>query len=207
MAKGSFERSLAAVLRHEGGWADHRLSRLSECAELSRIALMEQWRDIPGYPGYQASSLGRIRSLKRGTTKVLATTLDRGGYLRVIVSREGIASTPPVHQLVLLAFAGERPTPGHQGAHGNGIRTDNRADNLRWATARENLAARKRHGTHPSGERNNRAILSQQDVEYIRANYQRGTGRCNPGNVSDLARRFGVTAQTVRLAAQGKTWA
>jgi len=186
--EANFQRALTLVLKHE---AQEK----------------EVWRAIPEYPGYEASSLGRIRSLKRRRVKILSQLDTRGGYLRVVVSRGGKMTTPMVHRLVLAAFKGPPPTLAHQAAHNNGVRTDNKPENLRWATCKENLSDRIRHGTAPRGASNPRAVLSEGAVDFIRRNYVPGTGRFNPGNGSKLAARFGVTAQTIRHAAKSVTWA
>lgn len=100
----------------------------------------EIWRDIPNYEGlYQASTLGRIRSYGRSGTKgkILSPSIDKGGYLRVILSKEGIHKCMLVHRLVALTFI-----PLVDGKtfinHINTIRTDNKVENLEWCTSKEN---------------------------------------------------------------------
>jgi hypothetical protein len=124
---------------------------------------VEEWREIPGWEGrYEISSWGRCRSLDRVVTQggrwgpvqrklkgQLLQPASRGRYLSV-----GIAGrTMSVHRLVLLAFEGSPPSDKHQAAHWNGNSKDNRLDNLRWATASENDADKRRHGTKPLGEK------------------------------------------------------
>jgi hypothetical protein len=105
----------------------------------------EEWRSIPGAPGYEASSLGRI---KAPTGHVLAQhRVGTGGrYLRVRLSWGRRARVVQrVHRLVALAFCGRPPSAKHQAAHWNDIGDDNRASNIRWATARENAADARRN--------------------------------------------------------------
>jgi NUMOD4 motif-containing protein/HNH endonuclease len=123
---------------------------------------VENWRPIAGYPGYQVSDLGRVRSVdriiirmtKRGPVqvrlagRVLRQGRARNGYLTVSLSGRSVN----VHTLVLRAFRGE-PLPGHQGAHDNGDPRDNRAKNLLWKTRRANEADKLRHGTYLAGSR------------------------------------------------------
>lgn len=102
----------------------------------------EEWRPIPGWPGYEASSLGRIRSPR----KVLAQHITRNGYLITIMSNKK-SKTVSVHKHVLLAFVGD-PPEGTECRHLNGIRTDNRIENLTWGTHSENSVDQVKHRTH-----------------------------------------------------------
>jgi hypothetical protein len=96
--------------------------------------IYETWRSIPDSE-YYASNIGRIRS-PRGT--ILKPYTDALGYSRVSIRFEGLkGSTYYVHRLVAMAFHGK---PGGQldVAHNNGQRSDNRSENLRWATRSDN---------------------------------------------------------------------
>ena len=109
----------------------------------------EEWRDVVGYEGlYQVSSMGRVKSLERrfidkiGRERYvkecfLKPCADRGGYLRVGLCDGKKQKTFKVHRLVCEAFH-ENPDNKPQVNHINEIKTDNRASNLEWATAREN---------------------------------------------------------------------
>lgn len=98
---------------------------------------LEEWRDIPGLEGYQASSLGRIRSVR-----VLAKIREKKtGYERVSVHREeGLRKNrkASVHGLVALAFIGPKPL-GKGVNHKNSIRDDNAYTNLEYATRKEDI--------------------------------------------------------------------
>ena len=90
-------------------------------------------RDIPGYPGYRASSDGLIQLKKRknGNPTWRKETADiRGGYYRIDM---GVHKRIDIHFLVALAFLGPKPA-NHSIRHINGIRTDNRASNLQYFT-------------------------------------------------------------------------
>jgi hypothetical protein len=167
---------------------------------------LEQWRPIPGHPGYEASSTGEVRSLKRGRVKVLRAHLSRG-YLSVTLCLNGKIKTGLVNRLVCMAFHGEPPFNGAQAAHGDGCRTNNVPSNLSWKTCKANHADRIRHGTNPAGERNGRATLDPSAVAFIKQNYVRGTGRQNPGNSAELARQFGVSQGAIWHVIKGETWA
>lgn len=110
---------------------------------------MEIWKDIPGYEGkYQASNLGRIRSLdrkvgppgKRGfkTKKgqILRPGPTKSGHLYVVLGHKAAGS--PVHQLVARTFIGPRPE-GTEVCHNDGDPTNNRVENLRYDTRTNNI--------------------------------------------------------------------
>lgn len=107
---------------------------------------MAEWRDVPGFPGYQVSDQGDVVTLKRGTRRPLALAPDRG-YHRVRVYRDGVAYRRGVHQLVALAFIGPRPS-GHDVRHLDGDGTNNTLQNLAYSTPSVNQADKVRHGTH-----------------------------------------------------------
>ena len=109
----------------------------------------EEWRDVVGYEGrYQVSSMGHVKSLERKVRhwrggeriqkeRILKPSNGRGGYLLVSLCDGEKRKTLKVHRLVCEAFH-ENPDNKPQVNHINEIKTDNRASNLEWATAREN---------------------------------------------------------------------
>lgn len=122
----------------------------------------EVWRPIPGYEGcYEASDLGRIRSLPRTVRfgnyqrRIKGRTrkpVNLGPYLAVNLSVDGKAKMRTVHQLVLEAFIGPRPH-GQEACHNNGDPHDNRLENLRWDTKSANSYDALQHGAHPTGSK------------------------------------------------------
>ena len=104
----------------------------------------ERWKAIPGYAGiYEASDRGRIRSKRYKKTRVMhpcVTWQGKRGDARVTLKDEdGVRRSPLVARLVAAAFLGV-PDKGMTVNHINGDSLDNRADNLEYCTAAENLS-------------------------------------------------------------------
>jgi hypothetical protein len=93
--------------------------------------LYEVWARHPDYPLYEVSNWGRVYSHKRG--KLLKPWANGKEYLFLGIS----GRNRPVHQLVLEAFVGPRPS-GMEGCHFDGHSRNNRLMNLRWDTPEAN---------------------------------------------------------------------
>ncbi len=133
---------------------------------------------VPGWPGYAVTDQGRVLSfwrqkprgcegpgMLRGTRSIIVSegrdlvSFDRRdrkgqptGY-RTVCLRGGGRTRKNfyVHELVLRAFRGERPSADHESLHADADRANNRLENLRWGTATENAEDRRRHGHVYSG--------------------------------------------------------
>lgn len=163
------------------------------------ISEKEVWKDIPGYEGrYQASSLGRIKSLKRKvrsvnhyTGKEFFRTVNerilrpgrycKNGHVSVVLGRG--SNGRPVHQLIMRTFVGE-PPEGQEVLHINGDPLDNRLHNLRYGSRTENIL-----DVYKQGGRWRK--LSTDDVIAIRFMIFCGVSG------ADIARRYGISQQTV----------
>lgn len=169
------------------------------------VVPFERWRPVVTHPGlYEVSNLGRVRSCERldaigrhRAGRLLAPWINGHGYRHVTVSVDGRQETMKVAKLVAMAFCGPRPSLEHDVLHGDGQKTNDRAGNLRWGTARENAADAKRHGAVRCGEQHGRSKLSTADVASIRQDL-RPTGQ--------VARDFGIAARTVRDVRSCRTW-
>lgn len=117
--------------------------------------------------------------------------VDAGGDRRLIRA----------NRLVCEAFHGPAPTDRHHAAHKNGIRLDNRKDNLYWATPKQNGADKIRHGTQVRGEKMGRSVLTDALVRDIRTEFNGVRG-----SKAHLARKYGVSVHAVSLALSGDTW-
>lgn len=166
---------------------------------------MEQWRPIPGFPNFEVSDHGHVRSLNRilrdgrkWKARDLKPKPSPSGHLCVRLCEDG-HHWKWVHRIVLEAFIGACPD-GMEGCHNNGNPKDNRLANLRWDTRAGNHADKWRHGTMIVGEANNKAKLNAFKVRKIREMYREGVSK------AQIGRRFQVTKQNISFIVSGKTW-
>lgn len=97
----------------------------------------EIWKPVIGYEGlYEVSSLGNVRSLWYGKKNMKLRT-DKDGYLMVNFHKDKKQTTHKVHRLVAETFI-PNPEGKPQIDHINTDKTDNRAENLKWVTQKEN---------------------------------------------------------------------
>ena len=139
--------------------------------------MTEEWREVLGSGGwYEVSNRGRVRCWKslgvnpRRLTDPRVHRLGRdvNGYPRVDIrypSPVGLKQRK-VHQLVLEAFVGARPS-GMVVRHLDGDPANNHLSNLAYGTYAENSQDQKRHGTLLAGSLSPRAKLSDDDRRQI----------------------------------------
>lgn len=175
---------------------------------------VEIWKPVVGFPKYEVSSWGRVRSFMRSAPHILKGSLRmrpacqggaarRTGAYTVGLMRNRKLCTQTVHKLVLEAFVGPRPD-GMEGCHGDGDATNNRLENLRWDTHQSNTLDSVRHGTHHGGrhlrrvgEDNPKAVLCEADVRAIRAH-------CGSRRV--IADQFGISRVMVSQIRKRLNW-
>ena len=167
--------------------------------------MVEIWKDIEGYEGYQVSNLGRVRSVDREVErrgfmmkikgKIRKPVLNNKGYLYVHINNK---PTIIVHRAVAMAFV-----PGYfEGAqvnHKDENKQNNRWDNLEWMSSKDN----SNYGTRKHRLRKAHTILYGKAVDQYSSN---GTFIATYPSQNEAARVLGINQSNISHAIRkGKT--
>jgi hypothetical protein len=111
---------------------------MNEAAIKQQLDRIER-KDIGGYNGdYQITSSGMVLSKRFGKVKELALGKDTNGYLFVGLRNKGVRKGWWIARLVAEHFLSKIPGKTLVN-HKNGIKTDNRVENLEWCDNSENM--------------------------------------------------------------------
>lgn len=134
----------------------------------------------------------------------LKNTINNHGYTVVSLNINGKRKQYRVHRLVAKAFI-SNPENKTQVNHINGIKTDNRVENLEWVTASENVqhayATGLKIGKGSCGEKNYKSKLTEKDVLEIRLKYEKKEATQN-----ELASIYGVSRWAIRKILNKENW-
>lgn len=164
--------------------------------------MSEIWKKVTGYEDYEVSNMGRFR---KGSL-ILKTYKTEQGYIRLGMTNNKVAKSFNAARVVLAEFVGRPSGPDIQAAHLNGIRHDNRVENLMWATALENERHKILHNTRMIGERHGMSKLRMDEVETIRKLAKWNEKKTRVINVKEVAEQFSVSRSTVRNIVNNKYW-
>lgn len=165
----------------------------------------EIWKTIEGYPNYEVSNLGNVRSLnfhKEKKIKLKTPTKNKFGYLRILLWKDGKPKLQSIHRLVAKAFI---PNPDNlpQVNHKDENKQNNCVDNLEWCTASYNI----NYGTRTERVKQNRT--NKQGKEHhlskpINQYTENGKFIKMWDNTMDIQREFGFYQSNICACANGK---
>lgn len=172
-----------------------------EARPTGKESMVTEFRRSPSYPQLL---IGEDGSVIGPSGRQLRLFPNKQGYLRINVY-ERVDGVPKwkqlsVHILVCEAFHGPKPEWAELVAHADGVPGNAHAENLRWATYKENEADKRQHGRSLLGERHHQAKLSPEDARQIRADRAAGTP------LRTLSERYGVGLSQVSRIARGESW-
>jgi hypothetical protein len=171
----------------------------------------EIWKDIPGYEGYyQASNLGRIRSLDRYVRykknrlrkypgKILIQSIGGNKYFKVGLNKYGKMKNYSVHKLIALTFITNN-YKYEMNNHIDGNKLNNNVNNLEWCDRSRNQIHAYQNGLQKikRGENVNGAKLTKEMVNIIRKSITLSQ--------HELAIIFNVCQQTISDIQKFKRW-
>ncbi len=159
---------------------------------------------VPGYEGlYEIDTIGRVWSLRYPHVrerKRLKGNCDTKGYVQVVLIKDRIRRTRPVHCIVAEIFI-PNPLGKPQVNHKDGVKTNNCLNNLEWMTNAENM----QHSytilgrEHLKGSDNGASKLTEDQVISI-WNYK------GKKTLRQISRQYNVTMAAISLIHTGKTW-
>jgi hypothetical protein len=165
--------------------------------------MTEIWKTIPGYNNmYQISNFGNVKSLNRISMggrklseKILKHNKHPHGYISICLRKGGKNKFYLAHRLVMLAFVGPSDL---QVNHKNGIKTDNRLENLEYVTCSENqMHAFKNNINQHQGVKHYLSKLTEAEVIEIKNSKK---------DYATLSSNFGVSKATICNIKKEKVW-
>ncbi len=158
------------------------------------------WIEIKNFPNYFVNELGQVKSGPKKTRKgfrLLKPMNENTNYTTVDLCKDGKIVRKLIHRIVAEAFL-PNPENKPQVNHINGIKSDNRLENLEWVTRSENQLHSIRIGLrHTRGEKNSQCKLTSEQVIEIRNSKERN---------KDIAEKYNISYSTVCDIQRKRSW-
>lgn len=162
--------------------------------------MLKKWKIIKKYPNYQVSNYGEVINIKSGKKRKLQN--GPGGYLILVLYKDGKPGSVYIHRLVAEAFLGPCPKDKEVN-HKDGNKINPYVKNLEYVTRKENVKHSYKIGLQEGkkGEKNVRSKLKNKDINKIikmhntKKYYQ-----------WEIAKIFGVHQVQISRIINGKTW-
>jgi hypothetical protein len=152
---------------------------------------------VPGFENYFATEAGEIISTHRNKVSQLKGGIDKDGYRKVILCKDGERHYKRVHVVVANTFLGNQPK-GTVVCHVDGDLKNNKPENLKYATQKENIRDKEKHGTKLFGEKIPSSRLAEREVIEIFESSE-------PSR--KLAAKYSVSKGAIDAIRNSKTWA
>ena len=151
-----------------------------------------RWKDVDGFEGYYSvSDSGEIRNLLND--KTLRQSNSRG-YRVVRLTKDKKRSVGSVHRIVASSFL-EICSEKKEVNHKNGLKSDNRVENLEWCNRQENVDHSIKHGLVNYAKK-----LDEFKVLSINTFFLAGK------KSSEIAKIYNISASTISEIVNKKTW-
>lgn len=158
---------------------------------------------IKNFPMYCIHRDGSIWSFK--TKKYLKHIEGQRQYMIVTLSHRGIIKHLKVHRLLAEHFI-RNPNKYKEVNHINGIKSDNRIENLEWTTRGKNIKhCYDLNVRSAKGESNARSKLRERDVRHIRETIDKRNSE--HGIFAAIAKRYGVSTTCITRLYYRQAWA
>lgn len=161
---------------------------------------MENWKKIIGFDQYEVSDLGNVKSVSNPLTtrkeKILRKGTIKNGYNIVVLTKYKKQNTIYVHRLVADAFIKNKEDKKEVN-HINGVKTDNRVENLEWMSTSENAIHAFRNNLSAKGQDRTQAKLTDVQVLEIKKSGLRNI---------ELSRKYNISKSIISGIQRGRLW-
>lgn len=160
---------------------------------------MIEFKIIKGFDDYLVSNYGGIISCKNGRKFERKAVKDTKGYMRVCLCMGGVMATRKIHREVAIAFI---PNPENKSEvnHINGIKSDNRVENLEWVSHLDNMRHASKEMLLKHGSKSSFSKLTELDIPNIRNKFNIGISQ------RSIAKEYKVSHTTIKHIINGDKW-